>query len=672
MTHRRGTMSHQMTDNWKALAALWLGGLVWSYAATAGELPSGWKYVQPVRIDRSGLLRFSVPLETLSAARAGLEDLRLSDNNGREMPYLLERPIQPQRTIRPPLSFQVTVKDATTMITLETGLSQALAGVSLQTPTADFLKAVQIEGSNNGITWTVLAQGQPVFRQPNGASMLMVSFPPGVWPWLRLTLDDRRSAPIPVTGAQLHAEAPATAPAEAVEASLRQRTEEPGQTRLSLRLAGVNFTLAGLLIETPEPLFTRAVKLSQQQLIDNELRESVIARDSIYRVAVEGQPSAQNLTCAVDVPVRSRELVLTIQNDDNPPLQLTALKAERRPVYLTFLALQSGPYYLLTGNSQCASPSYDLAALKSDLPGAELVGVTPGALTTNAAFRATEALAEIAALGTPLDVSGWKYRKRVQIGEGGVQQIELDLDVLAHATASLRDLRLIRDGRQVPYVLERSSATRSLLPVVAKADDPKRPAVSRWQVGLSHRSLPISRLTASTSAPYFRRAVRLDEERQDERGNPYRVILASTTWSKNLGRKEAPLALPLSMSPETDKLLLEIENGDNPPLELQNVQLWYPVSRLICKSAPDADTFIYYGNAKVYAPQYDLELVVPRLLASEKFKAALGAEEVLKPGAGASRFAGSAGWIFWSALALVVAGLLFVLFRLLPKPASDS
>jgi hypothetical protein len=66
-------------------------------------------------------------------------------------------------------------------------------------------------------------------------------------------------------------------------------------------------------------------------------------------------------------------------------------------------------------------------------------------------------------------------------------------------------------------------------------------------------------------------------------------------------------------------------------------------------------------------------------LAAEKSTATLGPEEVLKAGPALERLSGQAGWIFWVVLGLVVAGLLAILARLLPKssrtepgPASGS
>lgn len=650
------------------LALILFGPLL---AGEAADLPSQWKNVQTLEITKTGLIQFSVPLDTLTAARPDLEDLRLFDQQGRETPFVLETPGPRQAASRAVKNFAVRVDSDRTVVVIETGVTQALSGVTLVTPARDFLKPVQIEVSKNQIEWLNAGQGQPIFHQPNGASKLQLRLPSGVWPFVRLILDDRRSPPIPVTGAVVQTESAGSAAAEPLELKIVQRNEEPGQTRFALQLGGAHFTLARLTIETPEPLFARPVTIAQQRYVDNELRESIIFRDSIYRVPVEGQSPLSKVSLAAEVPSRSRDLFLTIENQDNPPMSITRIQAERRPVYLTFFSGQTGPYHLLTGNPHCSAPRYELGSLRENLESASIIAVSPSALTTNALYQAGQALPQIETLGAPIDTSPWKFRKRIELGPGSVQQLDLDLELRAHATSSLGDLRVVRDGRQIPYLLERQLVSRSLVPAFASQVDSKRPTLSRWHITLPFAALPITRITATIATPYFQRDVRLYENRSDETGNSDRLDLGSAVWVRTLGSKAAPLTLQLVETPATDKLILEIENGDNPPLSLQKIEAWHPVTRLVFKAPANNSTFVYYGNARASFPRYDLELVVPTLLAAEKGEARLASEEVLKPGRRDQFLAGSAGWIFWLILGLVVVFLLFVIARLLPPSSPE-
>jgi hypothetical protein len=635
------------------------------------ELPAEWKNVQTLQLPRDGLVKISVPLETLSAARPGLEDLRLYDDAGREIPFLMEQSAPSPAIRRPPKQFGVAVSADATVATLETGFTEPIASVTLQTPAPSFLKAVRVDGSQNGRSWEVLVQGQPIFRQQNGVSQLDISIPPARWGFLRITLDDRRAGPIPITGAILHTEAGAPAPEEPLGVVITQRNEEPGTTRLMLRFDGANCVLAGLSLETPDPFFNRTVALSQQRFAEGELREVVVHRDNIQRVAPIGQPAQPSVRFASGVALRQRDLSIVISNDDNPPLRITAVRAWRRPVYLTFNASSVGAIHLLSGNPSGVAPRFDLAFLRASLPDVVLASPQPRRLAANPNHRPVDPLADIVALGPAIPTDRWSFRKPLRLERDGVQRVELDLEVLSHAAPDLRDLRIVRDGRQIPFVLEHPSVEPSFAPFVRKADDARQPWLSRWEIKLPLRSLPISKLTCSIVETYFKRNVRMVETRLDERGQTHTVILGSSTWQRGSGEKPREMRLSVSSRPESDTLFLEIENGDNPPLTLQSVQAWHPAARLIFKSAPVAGTWLYYGNPDAARPQYDLELVVPRLLAADRDEVKPGAEEILRIGA-RHRGDHQSGWIFWGALALVVAGLLFVLARLVPKPPEQE
>lgn len=642
-------------------------------AATLGaaSLPPDWAHYQTVQIDQAGLVKISVPLESLDAARPALEDLRLYDDAGREVPFRVDRPVAQPKITRPAREFQVRQVGEQTVATFQTGLTQALESVTLETPARDFIKPATVEGSADGTRWEALVQGAPVFGQPDGTRRLEILFPAAAWPWLRITLDDRRGLPIPLTGAQVRAAAAEALPAELLEVRVTEREESASETRLTLQTAGAHVVLAELTLETAEPLFTRPVTLGYRDYVENDVREIPLARGTLYRVAIEGQTVVSNLTLAREIAVPARELTLTLHNGDSPPLPITGIRARRRPVYLTWFAQAAGAFHVLSGNARCASPRYDLASLPAPLAVAPTLPRTVSSLVPNPAFRAPEALPELQSIGTAIDLGLWRFRKPVALSRAGVQQVELDPETLARAASSFADLRVVRDGRQLPYLLERSGVTRRFAPSVMPTNDPKRPTVSQWILTLPQPRLPLTELTCETDAPFFQRRATLTTEVFDERHNPQTLQLASTTWVRTLeDRKKAPLRLALGTAPSSDRLLLEVENGDNSPLVLTRFQLSYPAARVLFKAGTDAGVFLYYGNPAAPPPSYDIALVARQLLAAEKAKAVLGPAEALQKEGWLERegFQGVAGWIFWGVLGVVVIGLLIVVARLLPKP----
>jgi hypothetical protein len=646
--------------------------LCWSCALSAGAaaLPSAWRNEQPFTVAAPGLVKLNLPIETLDAARPGLEDLRLYDEAGNEVPFWIAHPVPIIRTPHPAKSFHVALEPRASIVTLETGLTQAVDGVTLESPANNFIKPVRIEGSLDGEDWHTLGEARPIFRQPDGAAQLHLSFPPGVWKWLRLTVDDRRSQPVPLTGATVYAAATAAEPeaAEWMAAAIVDRHENPGETRLTLNLGAANLDLAAVQIESDAPLFTRQITLAVTEVAEDSVRERTLARGTIFRVAVEGEPAAQNLSVPLGGQVRSRQLLLFVNNGDSPPLPIREVRVQRRPVHLLFLARQAGSYALLTGNSHCSAPSYDLSALNINPKSIPVSALSLPPPVDNPGYQAPEVLPGITDEGLPLDVSAWTFRKLVKIVRAGAQQLELDLDALAHSQSGLQDLRLLHEARQIPFIVEHTSITRSIPVSATITNDAKDPGLTRWMIQLPEAGLPVTQLACTTRTPLFHRDMTLYQEMEDERGTKYRQTIAQVSWTQTPEHTNREFVLQIDGTLRSDQVFLETHNGDNPPIDLQSFRLFHPVSRLLFKATAGEPVFLYYGNARVPPPQYDLSLVGGQLVTADKAAASLDAEERLKASAASgTRPSGRGTLALWGALALVVVVLLWLIARLLPK-----
>ena len=639
-----------------------------AFSLNAANLPAEWQHEQTLKAPAPGLIKLNLPVETLDAARSALEDLRLHDDAGNEVPYLIERPVPVTKVVQNTKSFHVSLTSSNTVIVVETGLTQPLDDIVLETPAGSFIKPVRVEGSTDLKRWQILDQGQPIFRQPDGVNRLHVSFPAGTWPWLRLTVDDQRSPPIPFTGARIRVAVKEATLTEWLPATIAERNENPGETRLTLNLGAANLNLTAVQIETAEPLFTRQVTLAVPQVAEDTVQEQTIGQGVIYRIAVESQPASESLLIPLETVVRSRELLVFIHNQDSPPLPISAVRLERRPVYLVFVARQAGVYHLLTGNNQCPAPHYDLAALDMNVKSLAVSPIKLSSLADNPNYRTPEALPGIAGTGSALDVSAWKFRKPVKITLAGAQQLELGPDVLARVQPGFQDLRLLHGSNQVPYILEPTSIHRSLAPAVTATNDVKDPKLSRWIIKLLQSNLPVTRLSCTTRTPLFQREMTLYEVLSDERGEKYRHNLGSASWMQKPDRKNGEFLLALNSPPQSDTLILETPNGDNPPIVLEKFQLFYPATRVLFKAGSDDELFLYYGNPRVATPSYDLSLVAGQLLSADKAIASPGAEQqLLKSSWREHELPGQGGVVFWSILALVVVVLLVIISRLLPK-----
>lgn len=649
--------------------------LAWLCAGSAlGALvPTEWRHRQTLVVPAPGLVRVALPEVTFDAATTTQADLRVIDSNGRELALLLDRPTaQPARTVRP-AAFDVRLVDGATVITLRPGTTGPLTSVRLETPHPHFLLGARVEVAPTGNDWTVIDDGVPVFREW-GAEALALPLGGRSAAAVRITVPARAAAAVPFTGAMLTLAADEPAALVPAAAHLLHRDEYAGETVLTVGLEGRHLPLATLALATPEALFMRRVTVAVRETSGATTEERTIGEGSVYRVALDGAPVRSQLECELGSASAARELLVHIHNGDSPPLAVDGVQLRRRATDLFFLAPAAGTYALLSGNEQAEAPRYDLAALAGDLRHARAIPVEAGPLEDMPAFHpreppATTPLNEVPLTGAPLDVTPWAHRRPIVISEPGVQELELDSAALAGSQADGSDLRVWRDGNQLPYLRETTALARRLTLSLTSVPDPKRPQLSRWRCVLPQAGLPVLRVVVAASTPLFHREFRLYEKLTTADGGTAERVLATGAWDRRPDPDASDLqAFPLTGRPRTDTLFLETDNGDNPPVILRQAAVDTPVTRLVFKVDRTDGVSLIYGNAAVPAPRYDLGLVAPRLLVAQRRPAAFGPGETAP--APAEPWPAHAGVLFWIALSLVVGVLLFTVARLLPRRTS--
>lgn len=82
-----------------------------------------------------------------------------------------------------------------------------------------------------------------------------------------------------------------------------------------------------------------------------------------------GQASAGDTTISFRKPARHAVLTIRIENEDNPPLPITAVTLQAVTDRIVFEDDGQGPYRLLYGNEEAGMPRYDLAYFKDHIEG---------------------------------------------------------------------------------------------------------------------------------------------------------------------------------------------------------------------------------------------------------------------------------------------------------------
>jgi hypothetical protein len=484
-----------------------------------------------------------------------------------------------------------------------------------------------------------------------------------------LTVDDGRSQPVPFTGVRVsHAgEKPVTVGLPVV---LGTREEISGETRLTLDLGAGNLNVAELGFEFGDAVFSRACSLAfAKPTAAGGSRLEMLASGVLYRVVGDRGGSTEAVVMPLQQRLAGRSLVATFRNGSSPPLTITGARVRFYPTVLAFHAAEAGTWQLLAGNREVKAPDYDLNPLRAALRAAGGQRIMAGPLRAKADYQVPPTLPGIEPAGAGIELSDWARRRMVAPVSAGVIRIELDALTLAGSRLDLGDLRLVQNGRQLPYLIKPGTVLRDLKPtLLILPQDPKRPTVSRWKITLPVDGLPAVDLTASSPAPLFARRFVAQIERRDDLGKTWTENAGAADWTKS-GALDTPLVLNLGRTRLPRNLVLETDHGDNPPIAVDEVVLRFAAPSITAKVTDDAALYLYYGKPKAAAPQYDLRLVRNELLAADPQAAGLLEEEMLRPAAGENRGVEAGSPWLWLALGGAVAVLLVIVARLLPRPA---
>lgn len=643
-------------------------------AAPAENTAADWQVHLDVDVRDPGLVRFSVPLDLLDAAHPSFQDLRLFSSDGREIPFLLEIHEPVRRLWQKADEIDIAIEPARTVILLKCAGKDPAEAVSIESPVREFLKSARVEGSMDKIAWTPLARGRPVFRHGSGTEKLDVPVPPGVWTYLRISLDDEKSPPIAVTGAGLLRRVGKPPALTTVNLPVDLPIKGPDYTRLTARLPARNLVWSHFRLEVSDPFFMRTVSVLSRTLVEGEVREQSAASATIFRVGLEGLEPSSDLTLPLAAQVPAGELAFVVQDGDNPGLEIRGIQGFYIPVHLIFQTSRPGNFILAAGRPSTAAPRYDLAGLKQFMDPARFRPALLGTVRANPLYREPEVLPGLPSAGSEIDISAWKYRKALTLSGAGFHQLTLDLDAMSRADLGGRDIRLVSGKAQIPYILEKTGPIQSVDLVCTQAVPPQKEKsrISRWSLTSSHSRVPYGFLTCSVEETLFRRNVTLYEIVEDRRGEKRRRDLGRTVWTRTAESARGRMSIPVQQVPQGRDLVLEIEDEDNPPLTIRDVRGHYPSLRVAFKASGDSSLFLYYGNPVAAPPRYDIGLVAEKILAAKKSTVRSGPEEQLRRAAWWEPEESSRRTriLFWAALGIAAMVLLGIIVKLLPKDAA--
>ena len=575
---------------------------------------------QPVTVTRRG---------ARAIAEGGLGDLRLFDDAGGVVPYLLiqPEPVGPQWVRATTLPLPVTK----TSSGFEADLGRMFDVDALQIDgiRAPFLKRLTLEGSGDRQRWTVLVDEGTLFDLPGEQlKQTAIAFTTSRLRYLRVTWNDASSGRVGLhTAVTARRSTGGVAPiATTAPVPFERRASEPGRSRYAITLPGARLPIVGLDLTIGGGHVFRPAMVFEPRLSGTEATPFELGRATLTRVVRDGMAAA-SLRVPI-APPASAELDLVIEDGSNPPLELTGVAIVFAELPEIYFEAPAGSVVARYGDRTLKTPTYDLEAVRRsvDLSSTrEARWDTPRSLSP---AGATPPAADIPAPGADLDPASFEYIRPLT-ASAGLAAVTLDAAALAHSrgpAARFADVRILDQlNRQIPYLIERRDEPQSIELNVAPRDPailpdlkPRTGRVSVYSVALPSPNLPQPRIVLDTSERVFQRQVRIGTEREPDRQHRDRWFgqAGAATW-QHADRQSAARSLSIALA-ESDAttLLIVIDEGDNAPLPLTTVRLLIPTYRLRFYHPHDGTLRLMYGRRDLEAPRYDLALLAAQVMGS--------------------------------------------------------
>ena len=663
-----------MTRGLKRIAA-GLAGLTVSAAIAASP---AFRYERDVRPAAPGPARLAADVDLLTGSRpvspsgeGGLEDFRLFDRSGREVPYLVVSTASSAPRWIGGSTSAIPVTKSESGFELDLGEVAAVDRLRVSGIRPPFLKRFRLEGSGDRVHWVVLAGEATMFDLP-GESLKAteIGFAAGSFRFLRLTWDDRQSARVtaPERVSAMTLDGPAPPPPRAIPVRYETRPSEPNRSRFRIQLPGPGLPIVAFQISVRAGNLLRPAEITEARLSGDVIAPVRLGSATLRRTEIGGV-AASDMRIPVTAP-QETQVELSIDDGDNPPPDIVEIRAELGPLpWIYFESPDGGVLEGRFGDPKLPAPKYDLESMRQYVASRKLVDASWGPRRDLVPAAAEPSAALLPDRGAVLEVAPSSVRREIGASPAGLTAVVLDAEVLAHA-GDVADVRIVdAEGRQVPYILEACAEPLSI-DLAALESVPAPPGgssrVSRYEARLPFATLPRARLVLTTTARVFERSVELlvrVPARPEEEASTR--TLAQVSWRHaDLDHAAAPLILDVPAGSGA-KLELDVDEGDNGRLPLDRPRLMLPMYRLRFFRRGSEALRLVYGGSHDGPARYDIALLAPTLLGSPAHEVALGGAP--GPGATLTPEPSIDSRLFWGALIGATLLLLLIIVRLVRK-----
>jgi hypothetical protein len=403
--------------------------------ASAAELSREWRHwsrFREIQIDVPGetdpgaaetLVRAAVPEALFKSARSDLADLRVVDDRGEDVGYVLYASGRgPETAWRPTeLSDVGFVPGSYTQVVADTGDQGTVHNaveVTLPLAEEEFFTWVEVAASEDRETWRIVRGKAPLyrFRQRGFGRAVSIHYPRTRDRWLRLRLLGGGEE-VPIERLRVAERVDEESELVPIRRGLARLPDAPeGESWWQPHGRMPSVPIASVRVATDRDAFFRPVTVSVSE--DGKTWREV-GRGQVYRYGLDesaqlGEPAALRQSLQVNVKNTAAPFWRVVVFDrGDPPIDDLAVTLLQNRRYVVFRPAAGSIYLLAYGNQRAEAPEYELRKITTRDQQANARPVELGPERANDAWVSPEPFTERhpailwLALGLAVVVLGW-------------------------------------------------------------------------------------------------------------------------------------------------------------------------------------------------------------------------------------------------------------------------
>jgi hypothetical protein len=376
-----------------------------------------WQYSAEVSIEdgRSEYCALMLSQEVYNAARVDLADIRLIDADGRQIPYVLDRPEDSTATIRytPAMLNRSTDAAGNALVTLDFGGQTVKNCIEVETSGDNFRRVVKVEGSNDNVRFFTIVERAYVFAVSDRSNhrFSRIDLPSNDYRYLRITVspmatEETRLVINEVRAFKIEGK---TAKRQVVEMIQTEHTEDEkaGSSAYVYDLKFCRLPIVEIELDVKDASFYRCVTLqgrdaatrkvkidsedNRERFADVNVPWNIVATETIYRYADSAGEKRERIILPVGAGGSYRYLKVVVSNYDDQPITIRSASAKMIPHRIVFAAPAARTARIYVGCESAVHPHYDLARRLSRPADVKAALAKLGSLTDNPLYGKAQA-----------------------------------------------------------------------------------------------------------------------------------------------------------------------------------------------------------------------------------------------------------------------------------------